>query len=79
MVHHHHYNTNRPHHRSSGYTRREPPVKKATGIPRDDLIQVPRHITGAFQDPTGASVIPRPMAYVFNIDCERIGDVFIYV
>lgn len=59
---HNHYNPNRPHYRPSGYTRREPPVKKTTGIPRADLISVPRHIAGAYQDPSGASVIPRPMA-----------------
>jgi hypothetical protein len=52
----------RSHHRGSGHPRGEPIPKKTTGIPRDRLIPVPKHIPGALKDPTGASVVPRPMA-----------------
>lgn len=52
----------RSHHRGSGHPRGEPIPKKTTGIPRDRLIPVPKHIPGALKDPTGASVVPRQMA-----------------
>lgn len=51
----------RSHHRGSGHPR-EPIPKKTTGIPRDRLIPVPKHIPGALKDPTGASVVPTQMA-----------------
>lgn len=57
-----HHQGNRPSHRGSGYGRPEPQPKRATGIPRDGLIPVPRHIPGAMRDQTGASVVPRQMA-----------------
>jgi hypothetical protein len=49
-------------HRGAGHPRGEPLPKKTTGIPRDRLIPVPKHIPGALRDQTGASVVPRQMA-----------------
>jgi hypothetical protein len=60
--HNNHYHGNRPHYRGSGHPRNEPLPKKTTGIPRDGLIQIPRHIPGAMRDQSGASVVPRQMA-----------------
>lgn len=60
--HNHHHHGNRPHYRGPGHTRNEPLPKKPTGIPRDGLIQIPRHISGALRDQTGASVVPWQMA-----------------
>jgi hypothetical protein len=60
--HHQHHRGNRSHYRGSGHSRNEPLPKKTTGIPRDGLIQIPRHIPGAFRDQTGTSVVPRQMA-----------------
>lgn len=57
-----HYNNARSYYRGSGYLRHDPAPKKTTGIPRDDLIHVPRHIPGAYGYQTGGSVVPRPMA-----------------
>lgn len=64
MSYHHnnHYHGNRSHYRGSGHPRHEPLPKKTTGIPRDDLIQVPRHMPGALRGQAGASVVPRQMA-----------------
>ena len=59
---HHHPRGARSHHRGSGHPRGEPAPKKTTGIPRDRLILVPKHIPGALKDPTGASVVPRQIA-----------------
>jgi hypothetical protein len=59
---HHHHHGNRSLHRGPGHPRNEPIPKKPTGIPRDGLIQIPRHISGALRDQTGASVVPRQMA-----------------
>jgi hypothetical protein len=59
---HHHHHGNRPHHRGSGHPRNEPVPKKPTGIPRDGLIQIPRHISGALRDHAGVSVVPFQMA-----------------
>jgi hypothetical protein len=58
----HYHHGNRSHHRGTGYPRNEPLPKKPTGIPRDGLIQIPRHIPGALRDQTGAPVVPRQMA-----------------
>lgn len=63
-------NHNRPQHRPSGYIHHRPMVKKPTGIPRADLIQVPQHIAGAYTGPTGMTFIPRPMAYVLILYYE---------
>jgi len=59
---HYHHHGNRSHHRGLGHPRNETLIKKATGIPRDGLIQIPRPISGSFTDQTGASVIPRQVA-----------------
>jgi hypothetical protein len=56
-----HHRGNRSH-RGAGHPRGEPLPKKTTGIPRDRLIPVPKHIPGALRDQTGASVVPRQMA-----------------
>jgi hypothetical protein len=56
-----HHRGNRSH-RGAGHPRGEPIPKKTTGIPRDRLIPVPKHIPGALRDQTGASVVPRQMA-----------------
>ena len=56
-----HHRGNRSH-RGAGHPRGEPLPKKTTGIPRDRLILVPKHIPGALRDQTGASVVPRQMA-----------------
>jgi hypothetical protein len=56
-----HHRGNRSH-RGGGHSRGEPLPKKTTGIPRDRLIPVPKHIPGALRDQTGASVVPRQMA-----------------
>jgi hypothetical protein len=56
-----HHRGNRSH-RGAGHPRGEPLPKKTTGIPRDRLIPVPKHIAGALRDQTGASVVPRQMA-----------------
>lgn len=53
---------NRSHHRGAGRIRHEFVPKNPTGIPRASLIHIPRHIHGAFRDPSGASVVPRQMA-----------------
>ena len=57
-----HHRGGRMHHRGSGHPRGEPAPKKTTGIPRDRLITVPKHIPGAFKDQTGASVVPLQLA-----------------
>lgn len=56
-----HHRGNRSH-RGGGHPRGEQLPKKTTGIPRDRLIPVPKHIPGALRDQTGASVVPRQMA-----------------
>lgn len=56
-----HHRGNRTH-RGAGHPRGEPLPKKTTGIPRDRLIPVPKHIPGAFRDQNGASVVPRQIA-----------------
>ncbi|CAF5148031.1 unnamed protein product, partial [Rotaria sp. Silwood1] len=56
-----HHRGNRSH-RGAGHPRGEPLPKKTTGIPRDRLIPVPKHIPGALRDQSGASVVPRQMA-----------------
>ena len=48
-------------HRGAGHPRGEPLPKKTTGIPRDRLITISKHIPGALRDQTGASVVPRQM------------------
>jgi hypothetical protein len=64
ISHHHsnHYHGNRSHYRGSGHPRHEPLLKRTTGIPRNDLIQVPRPIPGALRGQTGASFVPRQTA-----------------
>ncbi|CAF4633613.1 unnamed protein product [Rotaria sp. Silwood1] len=69
-----HYHGNRSHHRGSGHPRNEPLPKRTTGIPRDGLIQIPRHIPGAFRDQTGASVVPRQMAQLIIEKSEKKAD-----
>ncbi|CAF3603690.1 unnamed protein product [Adineta steineri] len=73
--HHHHHQQqhgNRSHHRGSGHS--QSMAKNTTGIPRDGLIQIPRHIPGAYRDPHGASVVPRPMAQLFIEKTEKKAD-----
>ncbi|CAF1020088.1 unnamed protein product [Rotaria sordida] len=72
--HNNHYHGNRSHHRGSGHPRNEPLPKKTTGIPRDGLIQIPRHIPGAFRDQTGAPVVPRQMAQLIIEKSEKKAD-----
>jgi hypothetical protein len=56
-----HHRGNRSH-RGAGHPRGEPLPKKTTGIPRDRLIAVPKHIPGALRDQTGASFVPKQIA-----------------
>ncbi|CAF0865668.1 unnamed protein product [Adineta ricciae] len=57
-------------HRGAGHPRGEPLPKKTTGIPRDRLIPISKHIPGALRDQTGASVVPRQMVELYM---ERLG------
>ncbi|CAF3558256.1 unnamed protein product [Rotaria socialis] len=61
-------------HRGAGHPRGEPQPKKTTGIPRDRLIPVPKHIPGALRDQTGTSVVPKPMAELFVARIEKKKD-----
>ncbi|UJR16456.1 hypothetical protein I4U23_003358 [Adineta vaga] len=61
-------------HRGAGHPRGEPLPKKTTGIPRDRLIPVPKHIPGALRDQTGASVVPRQMAELYIERSEKKAD-----
>ncbi|CAF0839694.1 unnamed protein product [Rotaria sordida] len=68
-----HHRGNRSH-RGAGHPRGEPLPKKTTGIPRDRLIPVPKHIPGALRDQTGASVVPRQMAELYVERIEKKTD-----
>ncbi|CAF1236897.1 unnamed protein product, partial [Adineta ricciae] len=65
---------NRSHHRGAGRVRHEFVPKNPTGIPRASLIHIPRHIHGAFRDPSGASVVPRQMAQLIIENSEKKAD-----
>ncbi|CAF0836459.1 unnamed protein product [Rotaria sp. Silwood1] len=68
-----HHRGNRSH-RGAGHPRGEPLPKKTTGIPRDRLIPVPKHIPGALRDQSGASVVPRQMAELYVERIEKKTD-----
>ncbi|CAF0940507.1 unnamed protein product [Adineta steineri] len=68
-----HHRGNRSH-RGAGHPRGEPLPKKTTGIPRDRLIPVPKHIPGALRDQSGASVVPRQMAELYIERSEKKAD-----
>jgi len=73
MNHHYHHHRGSRSHRGAGHPR-DPIPKKTTGIPRDRLIPVPKHIPGALRDQTGASVVPRQMAELYVERSERKQD-----
>lgn len=64
---HHHYHRHR-------YPRVDFRPKNPTGLPKNDLIQIPRHIPGAFRDQTGASVVPIGVARMLIEDSQKKAD-----
>ncbi|CAF0811234.1 unnamed protein product [Didymodactylos carnosus] len=58
------------HGRQSGYIR-EPQPKRTSGLPRSELISVPRHIPGSLRDQTGSFVIPKQTAEALVEKSER--------
>jgi hypothetical protein len=56
-----HHRQNRSH-RGTDHLRDEPLSEKTTSIPRDRLIQVPKHMSGALRYQADDSLLARQMA-----------------